>query len=328
MTRLLPLRSGLSHHKTVGYRPLYALRPQWRIFALCVLFPGLVFGLITLPVDAYAQKSRPLILSRQVLDSLALPAKDPGLLLFESSEIDLGDLLSDSLSVETRFLGWNKSDRQLSVAGVTTSCSCLSANANRSQLPPGEFIEIFARFRPEGRIGKFSQQIKLLSPKGELLSVLTVKGNVTDPDALPGYPVRMGGLRLSRAVVKVALDADGKPLELEYRIACANASTSSLAPSVDSGRLPSWLIFACEPAVLQPSQQGDIVLTLDAGNKNFPERFALQLSGISPKHIRKSDAFEKRNGKNDENEEYFAHSGCSGSCIDLVFLPERPFVVR
>ena len=115
-------------------------------------------------------------------------------------------------------------------------------------------MSITAGYHPEHRYGPFGQRILVYGDT--LLARLEVRGTVIPEGGVPGYPVAMGPLRLSRRKLVFSQAS-------EERIAVSNTGSDALTLKALSHFLPDWLSFRTEPSVIEPSGTGDIIIRVD-----------------------------------------------------------------
>ena len=93
----------------------------------------------------------------------------------------------------------------------------------------------------------------------------------------------MGALRLRRKSVTFS-DTGAQGLRTET-IPCVNSGSRTLKVRAAAGFLPPWLRLSCQPAELEPGQEGQLVITLDGsrlpqGKGPAPRRLPILLDGI------------------------------------------------
>ena len=150
-----------------------------------------------------------------------------------------------------------------SVVGTTplvwhsrTTCRCLTAD--RGALRGGESAEVVLQFAGKGFPGPFDHKLFIYegNDNQKLVAVVRVKGYVVaDADRSGDYPYHCAGLLLRRPSVNF----DSSNIE---RIACINGSQRAVQVRKDDLLSSAELEVKSEPEVLQPGQQGDLVITL------------------------------------------------------------------
>ena len=212
-------------------------------------------GLIPLYSQSLSQSER---LAK--LKNLARPATHSSgeFLSFDSLVIKTDTIKEEGAPVEYVYKWTNIGDKPLTVRMVTTGCNCAVPSYNPVPVQPGESGQIKVTYHPKGHPGDFNRKVSVYTNLSENLPavVLEIKGYV-QPAVLPtwNFPVAMGPLLLKRDKVTF----DGNQLQTE-RILCLNAGDSPLTIRAMTELLPAGLTLWCEPSVLQPGQQGDIVI--------------------------------------------------------------------
>ena len=169
--------------------------------------------------------------------------------------------MSETDSVkEIRFVFKNISDNAVEISKVTTSCGCTVARFNNGAILSGGESDIVIKFYPKGKTGTIdTDAFVYLQGNAAPVARLVILGNVIGDDEWLHLPVEMGALRLKRKSVKMGVNNSGK-IRME-RIACANAGITPLTLSAKI--LPSYVALATEPSILQPGEEGDLVITVD-----------------------------------------------------------------
>lgn len=206
-----------------------------------------------LALSTQAQERRTIFIPERVLDSLNAPVI-PKDLVFGSVNADLGSVGERDGVKTVCFTAVNRSGKTLEITRLNTSCGCLTARADKLVIGPGEKVSITAGYHPEHRQGPFEQRIFVYGDT--LLARLEVRGTVIPEGGVPGYPVAMGALRLSRRKLSFGQAS-------EERIAVSNTGSVALTLKALSHFLPDWLSFRTEPSVIGPSGTGDIVIRVD-----------------------------------------------------------------
>ena len=212
--------------------------------------------------------------SREALDSLLNPTLHPdasAILLFEKVREDIGTIY-ESDSVRTlRFVFRNVSGAPVRLTKVTTHCGCTVSSFSRASVAAGDTSEVVVKYNPRRRSGTIDTDAFVYTDRtGNMPAAkLTVTGNVVNTDEWNHLPHSMGALRVKRTKVSI-----GKG-RTEARIPCANVGKTPLRPVQEvSAR---YATFSVEPSVLQPGEEGDIVITIDrdalgtaaAGERHF-----------------------------------------------------------
>ena len=209
---------------------------------------------VLMPTTLYGQHLQSV--DRQRLDAEVTPSLSPtaeGALQAECGTIDIGTI-ADIASVEQSFRLTNTTTTTIVITEIRSTCSCLRVETRPQSVASGESLDIVTRFNPEGRSGDFSLNIFVYTTLDTTLPTtrLTLTGKVECGDELSHLPIRMGELRLSRKSVVL------NSTTLSERIAVANVGDSEVRLSARS--TVEGLTLRCEPEVLQPGHEGDIVI--------------------------------------------------------------------
>lgn len=204
-----------------------------------------------------------IIVPEHVLDSLASPAVlTDSPLKFHFEKADIGDVREDASAVPVSFVFANAGKSPVSITKVTSSCGCVTVLYDSSPVAPGAEGKVNAFFHPAGRIG-FQERTLYVYIGGSAVPAakLSLLVNVL-PGSMPsGFNVKIGPLACKRN--EVVFNVSSSDERVVERIACVNTGTKALKLSVLPGFCPAWLKFRTDPAVIAPSGEGDIVLTLD-----------------------------------------------------------------
>lgn len=228
---------------------------------------------LLLPIGVMAQRNT--LLTRQQLDSLMNPAqstKSAGILVAERKLIDLGTIEGEDM-VNFGFELRNTSAKAITITELRTSCSCIKVTTKPSKIEPHGTIQIKASFNPAGRSSSFRYSILIYTDLDEQLPSerVSIKGDVYSNDEWLHLPERAGALRLSRKAVTI--EGQG-----EERIAVANSSDEPI--QITTCSTIAGLTLRCEPEVLQPHSEGDIVIGYN-GERATELNTMLILEGIN-----------------------------------------------
>lgn len=228
------------------------------IFLLCL-------SLAVCGTTLHAQRKQ---LSRAAVDSLrALKNTDNAVsaLQFAIDKIDMGAMFETDSAKELKFFFKNISDDVVKISKVTTSCGCTAAHYNTDDIPAGAGGVITIKFNPKGRDGTVDTDafVYLQGNPNRPSARLVIIGNVVAVDQWERYPVAMGQLRLKRKTVKLDAIETSATMRAE-RIACVNAGVTPI--SVHAKLKPAYMQIATEPSVLQPGEEGDLIISVDCGH--------------------------------------------------------------
>ena len=183
----------------------------------------------------------------------------------------------------------NISDRTISLERITTTCSCVSAICNRSEVGPDEAAEIIVRYNPKGHPGKFERKIFVYTGKGDApAAVLKLSVDVDrGADKSSVYPILMGRIRLRRG--SVMFPAGRLAVE---RIPFVNVSNKEIALRCNEMLLPDCLDFRTEPEEVGPGQEGEMIITFNPAKGQVKENMMVVLDGLGLSPSRSSIKIE------------------------------------
>ena len=212
-------------------------------------------ALMLLATEAGAQESK--IVSRAELDALVNPTLSEvaqGSIIAEPATRNMGEV-ADTATTNAYFTLRNTTNEAIEITELRSSCSCLKVVTPITRIEAEESITLRAEFNPAGRNGGFSIPILLYTPLDATKPTLrlVVEGTVTATDEWSHLPQSMGLLRLSRKSVTFSSDTRTE------RIAVANVGDTPL--HISAKPTTEGITLRTEPEVLQPNEEGDIVIT-------------------------------------------------------------------
>ena len=249
-----------------------------------------IFSVLTL-VLAINAGGQTRIIPRDRIESLANPrlSPDSSSLDFEVRHIVAERMNEDDPPSNFTFRFRNISDRTISLERITTTCSCVSAICNRSEVGPDETAEIIVRYNPKGHPGKFERKIFVYTGKGDApAAVLKLSVDVDrGADKSSVYPILMGRIRLRRA--SVMFPAGRLAVE---RIPFVNVSNKEIALRCNEMLLPECLDFRTEPEAVGPGQEGEMIITFNPTKGQVKENMMIVLDGLGLSPSRSSIKIE------------------------------------
>lgn len=234
---------------------------------------ALMLFALSLPVGAQQNK----MLTREAIDSLLNPALHPNaanILSFEKVKKNIGTIYESDAARTIKFAFCNVSDKAVAITKVITHCGCTASAFTTSSIAPGDSSVVAVTYNPKGRSGTIDTDafVYTNSSGSSPVARLTILGNVVDIDEWNHLPCVAGVLRFKR---KQAIFNAGRS---EVRIPCANIGTSPL--ELHTLPLPQYVTFATEPQVLQPGEEGDMVITIDTSRIAGEQEFRVILDGV------------------------------------------------
>ncbi|MBQ8501458.1 MAG: DUF1573 domain-containing protein [Bacteroides sp.] len=223
-------------------------------------------------------------LSREQIDSIVNPPlleSQTEILRFNNDKLHIGTLSETDSPRSYTFTFRNVSTSTVSITRVHTSCGCTLASFDKQPIAPGAESSIKLTYNPKGRVGTVDARAFVYTTVSEKspIAKLTLLGNVSSDDEWNHLPYSLGTLKAKRKQITITVNENGKTTE---RILCGNAGTTPLRLSAPM--LPLYVTFRCEPEVLQPGQEGDLVITIDgtklSASSSSMLKFSMLLEGI------------------------------------------------
>lgn len=213
------------------------------------------FGLlVALSLVCGALSAQFKIIPQSKLDSVSNPRTVATALVVAEHTVDLGRVAENAVT-ERRVKITNSGQTPI-MWHCRATCRCLAANGG--VVKDGETAELLLRFAGKGFPGPFDHKLFIYQDSDckQLAAVVRVKGYVVaDADRSGDYPYHCAGLLLRQPGVTF----DGSTVE---RIACKNGAQRAIRVAKDTLLSSSELELRCEPEVLQPGEEGDLVVTL------------------------------------------------------------------
>lgn len=194
------------------------------------------------------------------------------ILQFEENEHSIGELSEDSKPVSHVFVGQNVSKHRVVIAKLRTTCNCTIATLGKKSLEPGDTTWIQVTFNPADQPGKLYTRVFVYADVESAmpLAALSLTGSVIPSASLwKDYRYSMGALRLRRKTVDFNNVSPGQ--RRSERIPCANAGSLPLHIRPVKAFVPDYIDIRTDPETLEPSQTGELVVTLNADKLSLPK---------------------------------------------------------
>lgn len=217
------------------------------------------------------------IVPREKIDSIARPAtiSNGGMLVESGGRVSMGCIAEDS-GVWQHTLSWqNISDEPIVITRLSSSCSCLQADADRKPVGSGKKGSIALRYYPKGHIGDVNHRVTIYTNLSDRVptAVVSLNGVVkAATDRSDDYPYYRGELLLRQDTI-VARRGE------EVRVACMNGGERALTIGLDGMLSPNGAKIYTTPQVLQPKQEGDLVVKMSS-DVNAGQCVKLYISGL------------------------------------------------
>lgn len=203
------------------------------------------------------------LVSRSVADSIMNPVvMDDGekILSFETHTQSIGVMSEYDSPKSLRFSFRNVGNKATKIREVRTFCGCTAVAYDKQMIEPDSVGEIMVMYNPKNKIGTVDERIYVYTVDSEKypIACLNILGEVKDEDPWRHLPFKMGNLRLKRRVVNFTVDPSHSLFT--ERIWCGNSSKVPI--KIVAKELPDCLDFRMEPDILQPGEEGDVVITV------------------------------------------------------------------
>lgn len=241
---------------------------------VCVAFVALFVGLCASAQIRIVPQSR--------LDSVANPTMvgQDKINIVGGAFRDFGTLQEDDAPWSATIKWQNVGQEPLVVTRVTTGCSCVAAEYQRSPIKAGEQGWVRVTFNPKDRVGGVMQRVYIYTNLSERTpsTIVTLRGRVESSSENEAYPMAMGDLRLGSRQVVVEKGRGGR-----VSIPCRNAGTKPLCVAVDKMFPIEGVSLRTEPEVLQPGAEG--VLVVECEQKvDSPRRVYVSGVDVAPRN--------------------------------------------
>lgn len=214
------------------------------------------------------------IIPQAKLDSVSNPREVASALIVVERNIDLGRVAESAIT--ERSIEVINSGKKPIAYHIKSSCRCLTARGGI--VKGGENGNITFSFTGKGFPGPFAHKLFVYQSgdKQALVAVICIKGYVVaDADSSGDYPYHCAGLLLRRPSV------DFKSSRVE-RIACMNGSQRAIRVKKDALLSSANVEIKSVPKVLQPGEQGDLMITL-TGETNEKLRLYIE-ADVAPRN--------------------------------------------
>lgn len=207
------------------------------------------------------------VFTQQELDAVLHPElvdNAQEMLRFDCVEINAGVLSEEDKPRVFTFTCTNVGKERMVITRISTTCGCTGAKIDRPIINPGEKAVVSVTYNPFGQPGSIYTRAFVYADVSEKhpVAALTIVGKVTPMESQwKDYKYAMGNLRIRAKVVNFGIVKSG--MQRVEKIACANAGDTMLKVNAVKGFLPDFVRLRTEPEVLEPSQEGYLVVELD-----------------------------------------------------------------
>ena len=207
-------------------------------------------------------------------------AQQSSSLQFETTEYNFGTISEDTTAVYGTMHFTNRSDKDLVIARVLTSCSCVEAQLADSIVKAGATSSIHFSFKPLNFPGHINKEIYIYTDQAANTNTETLylTGFVT-PTTNPLNEFRYSFGTLYTKQKQIRFRGVEEP-QVE-RISCYNHSDQPLSLSVAPEALPQGITFGTHPQVIPPHAKAEMVFSFNPQEwkKGSQTSFSLPLQG-------------------------------------------------
>lgn len=182
---------------------------------------------------------------------------------FTTKTHDFGTIQEKDGNVTAKFEFTNEGDSPLLITRATATCGCTTPEHPKKPLRPGEKGEITVTYHAKGRPGTFDKSIYVYSndTKNEKV-LLTITGNVVSSTGVrETFTEELGGgLRIKTSSLNFF---DVYPGRSNRTRTLAVYNEGDAPMSLTFRRVPKHVRIECEPEVIEPKQQGRVLITFE-----------------------------------------------------------------
>ena len=219
------------------------------------------------------------VLSRAELENVENPSlsEDASNLKFKVESIVADEMTEDGGIKSFTYTFKNVGTDTVHINRLVTSCSCAVASYNLKSVAPGKEGEITVKYNPKGHPGRFERKIFVYTGGYKSpAAILRLKVNVEVGADISGtYQYPMGKLRFRRT--EITFRRGEKAVE---NCACVNVSDAPVKVACNKYLLSSALKFTAQPEILQPGQEGTIVVEYDPSVVEDRNELLIMLNGL------------------------------------------------
>lgn len=227
----------------------------------------------------FCAEAQILIVPREKINEANNPrlSKYAGALKFEQTRIQAEQMNEDDGISTFSYSFKNVSRDTLIISKLVSTCSCASASCEKKVVCPDETSEIIVRYNPKGHPGRFERKVFVYVCDDKAPSaILRLAVDVERGADLSGlYPIAMGNIRMRRSQVTFT-----KGVKAVERCIFVNVADKPIKVDCEKAMLPKCLSYRTEPELVQPGQEGEIVIEYNPSAGGERERMPLMLKGL------------------------------------------------
>ncbi len=187
---------------------------------------------------------------------------------FTTKTHDFGTIQEKDGDVTAKFEFTNEGDTPLLITRATATCGCTTPEHPKKPLRPGEKGEIIVTYHAKGRPGPFDKSIYVFSNDAKNEKVLlTITGNVVSATGIrETFTEELGGgLRIKTKSLNFF---DVYPGRNNRTRTLAVYNEGSTPMTLTFRNVPKHVHIECEPEVIEPKQQGRVLVTFETEKAN------------------------------------------------------------
>lgn len=241
--------------------------------------PSIIFLFCALCVSALTAGAQIRIVPREKIEAVASPrlSSDSSSLMFNTRHIVAAVMSEDDPPAIYRYEMTNVGTETVNVLRINTTCSCVTVNASRTSIAPGEMSTLTVRYDPKGHPGRFERKIFIYTqPGNNPAAILELTAHVErSMDKSKLYHVQMGNIRLRSEEIRFTKGT--KAIEALNFI---NLSGGPLKLECDEATLPKCLAFETVPSIVEDGGEGVLKLAYDPAEGECGDNVSLILKGL------------------------------------------------
>ncbi|MBQ8855431.1 MAG: DUF1573 domain-containing protein [Bacteroidales bacterium] len=240
---------------------------------------AVIFLFLSLGISSESARAQIRILSREALEAVDSPrlSRDSSSLVLGTRHINAAPMREADPPATFRTEISNAGDSPVDIRRISTTCSCVTASAEKTRLMPGDKTGLTVRYDPKGHLGRFDHKVFIYTMPGNApAAYLSLSVNVESGSDKSGlYQVQMGGIRLRSS--EVLFLAGERAVETLNFI---NLSGRPLKLECEDMFLPADLKFETRPEVVEDGEEGVMVITYDPSGEMPRKEVPLILKGL------------------------------------------------
>ena len=243
----------------------------------------IIIGLLsTATLPAMGQSM--LNLTREQLDSIMNPkplVNGDRIIKFATKSCNIGTVKREDKPIACIFPYTNISDNEIAITEIKTTCGCTEAQFDSEK--------ITLIYTPEKDYGQINVKAYVYTTASNTkpTAILNINGAI-EKDKWDHLPYSIGTeIKVKRK--RVTFHSVTPTQNREERIPLANTGNTPI--EIFATKLPEYATFRTEPKVINPGEEGDMVITIKGERlpeSSTPEEFSILIEGISGQEIERT----------------------------------------